>query len=160
MCVSDCFKECVRRSGCAPECVCVSPFLIMCCQSWLRGMGISLTLPKSHNADPPGGRISHQPVAKRLPAPWRRAEIMVDAIRRWGRIKLGAFELTPAYSDMERCCSSLRCFSWYMGGRLIIMDCVFTWMLLYSSIHLAWHPSINKSTDILPLVAFMTHCKV
>lgn len=56
---------------------------------WALGMAISLTLPKPHNTDPLGGRISHQPVAESPRAPSRKAEITVDAIRGQSGIKLG-----------------------------------------------------------------------
>lgn len=52
-------------------------------------MAISLTLPKSHNTDPLGRRISHQPVDESPRAPPRKAEITADAISGQGGIKLG-----------------------------------------------------------------------
>lgn len=70
-------------------CACVSPFLIMCCQSELWDRPFRKTLPKSHNTDPLGGRISHQPAAESPPAQLREAEITEDAIRGQGGIKLG-----------------------------------------------------------------------
>lgn len=72
-------------------CVCVSvTFFNNVLSIWALGMGISLTLPKSHNVDPLGGRISHQwPAAGSPRAPQRKAEITADAIRRQGGIKVG-----------------------------------------------------------------------
>ena len=49
-------------------------------------MAILLTLPRSHNTDLLGGRISHQPVAQSPPAP-QREEITADAIRGQSGIK-------------------------------------------------------------------------
>lgn len=50
---------------------CVSPFFNNVLSVWALGMAISLTLPKSHNADPLGGRISHRLVAESPRAPTR-----------------------------------------------------------------------------------------
>lgn len=64
-CMCDCFKEyvCVRVCADVDEHLCVT-FFNNVLPVWALGMAISLTLPKSHNADPLGGRISHQLVAE------------------------------------------------------------------------------------------------
>lgn len=79
-------------------CVCVT-FFNNVLSIWALGMAISLTLPKSHNTGPLGGRISHQPVAESPRAPRREAEITADAIRGRGGIKLGLSNKYRTYSN-------------------------------------------------------------
>ena len=89
VCVSSCSYECVLAGLDEHLCVCAT-FFNNVLSIWALGMAISLTLPKSHNADPLGGRISHQwPAAESPRAPPRRAEITADAIRRRGGIRVG-----------------------------------------------------------------------
>lgn len=91
LCSYECVYVCVHAGLDDHLCVCVSvTFFNNVLSIWALGMGISLTLPKSHNVDPLGGRISHQwPAAGSPRAPQRKAEITADAIRRQGGIKVG-----------------------------------------------------------------------
>lgn len=67
--MSECFEGgCVEVWMSTRTCAygCVSPFFNNVLSIWALGTAI---FTQSHNRDPPGGRISHQPPAESPPAP-------------------------------------------------------------------------------------------